>query len=174
MDSYLQYTFYSLSVHFYTIHWFLYVFISSIRKFYPKICTRVPFVCFTSYLGLYKNDSFDLMLLDYILNYKIHSNTFITHFRKIITLLNQLLITKHIDEELIFSSTQTTPIWHSLYFQEWNTFSSKMDKIWFIQNSELNDHQWKSQRNQATPNPISSLIQIHLFPSSFHFSTNFI
>ena len=61
------------------------------------------------------------------------ANTFITHFRKIITLLNQLLITKHIGEELIFSSTQATPIWYSLYFQEWNTFSSKVDNIWFIQ-----------------------------------------
>ena len=101
------------------------------------------------------------------------ANTFITHFRKIITLLNQLLITKHIDEELIFSSTQATPIWHSLYFQEWNNLSSKMDKIWFIQSSELDDYLWKLQRNQATSNPISLLIQIHTFPPSFHFSTNF-
>ena len=61
------------------------------------------------------------------------ANTFISHFRKIITLLNQLLITKHIGEELIFSSSQATPIWYSLYFQEWNNLSSKMDIIWFIQ-----------------------------------------
>ena len=38
------------------------------------------------------------------------ANTFKTHFIKLITLLNQLWITKHIGEELIFSSTQATPI----------------------------------------------------------------
>ena len=65
------------------------------------------------------------------------ANTFISHFRKIITLLNQLLITKHIGEELIFSSSQATPIWYSLYFQEWNNLSSKMDIIWFIQKQRI-------------------------------------
>ena len=99
------------------------------------------------------------------------ANTFITHFSKPITPLNQLLITKHIGEELIFSSTQTTPIWYSLYFQEWNNLSSQIGKIWFIQSSELNDYLWKSQRNQATPNPISLLIQIILFLPSFHCHT---
>ena len=103
------------------------------------------------------------------------ANTFKTHFIKPITLLNQLWITKHIGEELLFSSTQATPIWYSLYFQEWNNLSSKVDKIWFIQNSELNDHLWKSQRNQATSNPIYSLIQIHphlstIIPVLYHSS----
>ena len=102
---------------------------------------------------------------------RLIANTFLTHFSKFITPLNQLLITKHIGEELIFSSTQATPIWYSLYFQEWYNLSSKMDKIWFIQNNELNDYLWKSQRNQATSNPISSLIQIIPFPPSFHFPT---
>ena len=102
---------------------------------------------------------------------RLIANTFLTHFSKFITPLNQLLITKHIGEELIFSSTQATPIWYSHYFQEWNIFSSKIDKIWFIQSSELNDYLWKSQRNQATPNPISSFIQIIPFPPSFHFPT---
>ena len=65
------------------------------------------------------------------------ANTFITHFSKFITPLNQLWITKHIGEELIFSSTQTTPIWYSLYFQEWNNLSSKVGKIWFIQKQRI-------------------------------------
>ena len=47
------------------------------------------------------------------------------------------MITKHIDEKLIFSSTQATPIWYSFYFQEWNNLSSKMDKIWFIQKQRI-------------------------------------
>ena len=38
---------------------------------------------------------------------------------------------------MIFSSTQTTPIWYSLYFQEWNNLSSQMDKIWFIQKQRI-------------------------------------
>ena len=77
------------------------------------------------------------MLLDYFQNYKIHSNTFVTHFIKLIMPLNQRLITKHIDEELLFSSSQTTPIWYSLYFQEWNNLSSKVGKIWFIQKQRI-------------------------------------
>ena len=48
--------------------------------------------------------------------------------------------------------------------------SSKVDIIWFIQNSELDDHLWKSQRNQATSNPIYSLI--HSNPPFYHHSTS--
>ena len=47
------------------------------------------------------------------------------------------MITKHIGEELIFSSTQATPIWYSLYFQEWNNLSSKVSIIWFIQKQRI-------------------------------------
>ena len=128
-------------------------------------------MCFTSYLGLYKNDSFDLTLLDYILNYKIHSNTFITHFSKFITLLNQLLITKHIGEELIFSSTQTTPIWYSLYFQKWNNLSSKVDKIWFIQKQRIERLSMEVTTKSSHIESYFLTHSIHPFPPSFHFPT---
>ena len=51
---------------------------------------------------------------------------------------------------------------HSISQNE-TIYQAKWTKSDLSKNSELNDYLWKSQRNQATSNPISSLIQsIHL------------
>ena len=93
------------------------------------------------------------------------ANTFKTHFSKLITPLNQLWITKHIGEELIFSSTQATPIWYSLYFPEWNNLSSKVDKIWFIQKQRI-------ERSSIEVTTKSSHIESYLLThSNPHLST---
>ena len=69
----------------------------------------------------------------------------------------------------VLRHSPTTDI-HSISKNE-TCFQAKWTKSDLYKNSELNEYLWKSQRNQATSNPISSLIQTHPFPSSFHCHT---